>query len=696
MKVPYLRRALAMAVLALGTIAGPTPAAHAAEPEAKRDFDESGLAARIDDLGLSSIVVPEESLRSMELLRVELAGDATRDHRDVRLHPIYQSLLVQMALAHLTSGDIDSAQQLASQLESAGHPTPRSELVQAMIALRKGLNPQAYAGAKRVLAQLAPPCEDGQEADSVAKGCDALSAWAALDMLEREQLGLGANANAVVLSQRMVRLAEATHSTLRRAVSLAILARSEGVGDQREQAQIHIGQALELSLSHPVVNGYIKFFESRVLRLQGDTSERIRILDDCLATAESAHAAYLAAMARVNLSDAYLISEKPQKALELARLAIPVLQHYKDQQAEHVAHLNSGHALIALGRFEEARHEIALTASTGENNLDTTRRIRELRELDEAWTGVSQPLEALKLFHQERMLQQEANDRARDASLQTLSRTYDSARKQRDLELLQRQHELKEQQLDNARLGQKLGMSVAALAALSLLAIVLLMRRLRLSNRQLRRNQALLKAQSERDPLTDLANRRHFLAVMEQQEQQLFHGALLMIDIDHFKQINDVHGHGAGDVVIKEVAHRIQVAVREQDLVVRWGGEEFLVFVRKLPDEHLRLLAERVLQGVRGSAIQTESGALQVSVSIGFVQFPLMPDNLSVPWERAVNWADMLLYSAKAQGRNAAIGVAAVHPAPDTSLQQIEQDFEAACTQGQISLVHLPGPDMPS
>lgn len=694
MKGLQWRCVIAVCMLMLGVLPVSGTMALAAEAGARTGGDESGLAARIDELGLESALMPEESLRSLEMLRTELEGEAARTHRDAGQDPVYQSLLVQMAQAHVASGDIESAQQLASRLERTSHPTPRSELVHAMIALRRNMSQQAYASARQVLELLGPACQEGQEADALAKGCDVLSAWTALEMLQREQAGLGAYPIAVTQSERLVRLAEASRNTLRRAVSLAALARNEGFADRREQAQIHMSQALELSQGSPVVNGYIKFSQARLLKQQGNVSEQLRVLNDGLDSAESAHANYLAARARANLSDAYLSSNQAAKALALTRQAIPVLQHYKDRQAEHLAHLNATQALLMLGRFDEARHEISLLDSTRDNNVDTTARIRELRELDEAWTAAGQPLEALKLFHQERELQQIANNRARDASLQTLGRTYDSARKQRDLELLQREHQLKEQELHNSRLAQKLGMSVAALAALSLLSIVLLMRRLRQSNRQLRRNQALLKAQSERDPLTDLANRRHFLAVMEQQDQQLFQGALMMIDIDHFKQVNDQHGHGAGDAVIKEVAYRIRQAVREQDLVVRWGGEEFLVFVRKLPDEQLRQLAERVLHGVRGSAIETDDGPLQVSVSIGFVQFPLGPEHQSVPWERAVNWADMLLYSAKAQGRNAAIGIAAVNPTPDSNLQQIEEDFEAACTRGLISLVHLPGPSL--
>ena len=94
--------------------------------------------------------------------------------------------------------------------------------------------------------------------------------------------------------------------------------------------------------------------------------------------------------------------------------------------------------------------------------------------------------------------------------------------------------------------------------------------------------------QSERDPLTNLANRRHFLSVMQAEQarggaEAGFDGALLLVDIDHFKHVNDSHGHAAGDIVLCEVARRLNEAVRGDDLVVRWGGEEFLVLALKVP-----------------------------------------------------------------------------------------------------------------
>jgi diguanylate cyclase (GGDEF)-like protein len=171
-----------------------------------------------------------------------------------------------------------------------------------------------------------------------------------------------------------------------------------------------------------------------------------------------------------------------------------------------------------------------------------------------------------------------------------------------------------------------------------------------------------------------------------------FQGALMMIDIDHFKNVNDEHGHAAGDAVIVEVSRRIRAAVRDSDLVVRWGGEEFLVFAPERPGNDLAQMAERVLRSIGGEPIDTPDGPLRITASIGFASFPLGGSTLRLHWEQAVNWADMVLYKAKAEGRNRGVGIAAVEAPNADMLAAILQDFDAASLNGQVKLNVLLGP----
>jgi diguanylate cyclase (GGDEF)-like protein/PAS domain S-box-containing protein len=160
----------------------------------------------------------------------------------------------------------------------------------------------------------------------------------------------------------------------------------------------------------------------------------------------------------------------------------------------------------------------------------------------------------------------------------------------------------------------------------------------------------LLERRARTDPLTGLGNRRLLLlelgtAAAAQQPEPL---GVLMIDIDRFKDVNDTHGHAAGDEVLAEVARRIAAVVRGHDVVARWGGEEFCVL---LPDvasnAEVLEVAERIRGVVAQAPIRTAAGEIDVTVSVGAVRTRpgLEPPEL-------IGSADRALYSAKDAGRN--------------------------------------------
>ena len=174
--------------------------------------------------------------------------------------------------------------------------------------------------------------------------------------------------------------------------------------------------------------------------------------------------------------------------------------------------------------------------------------------------------------------------------------------------------------------------------------------------------------------------------------ERSFNGALMMVDVDHFKHINDTYGHGAGDAVLREIAHRLREILRETDMIVRWGGEEFLAFLPSVPRASLDEVARRLLTGIPARTIDYQGTALSVQVSIGFAPFPLAPGAGVVSWERAVNIVDMALYLAKGHGRNRAYGVRSVAGGDGVSLDKIEHDIEAAWRAGQVELSIVAGP----
>lgn len=156
---------------------------------------------------------------------------------------------------------------------------------------------------------------------------------------------------------------------------------------------------------------------------------------------------------------------------------------------------------------------------------------------------------------------------------------------------------------------------------------------------------------SLRDPLTGLGNRRHFRSVLERSIESVARSGesvlLLMMDIDHFKSINDTHGHLAGDQVLRGFAHGLQGNLRQSDIICRWGGEEFILLLKDTPPEQARLLAEKILQQTEQNRFDHNGTQLSITTSIGLAE--LHPDDAL---DQLIARADRALYRAKQTGRN--------------------------------------------
>jgi two-component system, cell cycle response regulator len=157
---------------------------------------------------------------------------------------------------------------------------------------------------------------------------------------------------------------------------------------------------------------------------------------------------------------------------------------------------------------------------------------------------------------------------------------------------------------------------------------------------------------SIRDSLTELFNHRHSLELLSNELHRVgrYEGGigLLLIDIDHFKAVNDAHGHQAGDHVLREIARRFRDRLRAVDAVGRYGGEEFLVILPHTTAEDARQTAERLRQAVADQPFRAGGREIGVSVSIGVASYPGTADNP----DALVREADAALYRAKQAGRN--------------------------------------------
>jgi len=169
---------------------------------------------------------------------------------------------------------------------------------------------------------------------------------------------------------------------------------------------------------------------------------------------------------------------------------------------------------------------------------------------------------------------------------------------------------------------------------------------------RLQESQEQLKQISITDELTGLRNRRYIMERLEDEFQRARRSGkpmgLIMLDLDYFKQINDMHGHQFGDVVLKAVASRMRSSIREYDLLGRVGGEEFFIVSPEAEVEETLGIAERIRELVRGEAISDGKREVNITISAGVTMLKEHDRDIDVLFSRA----DSALYSAKQQGRD--------------------------------------------
>jgi diguanylate cyclase (GGDEF)-like protein len=210
-----------------------------------------------------------------------------------------------------------------------------------------------------------------------------------------------------------------------------------------------------------------------------------------------------------------------------------------------------------------------------------------------------------------------------------------------------------------------------------------------------------------RDTLTRLHNRRYLQELMavesarlERDASDLAHGreptrtvatGIFMMDLDLFKQVNDTHGHAAGDAVLRQTGEALVHAMRRSDHVVRWGGEEFVAIARIAHVEDVRIIGEKLRAAIEAIEFALPDGrTLKKTLSVGFASMPFLPDpQRQLAWEQVLALADAALYVAKAEGRNRWVGVQvgdAPWDEPDATCADVVRDLRDAERRGLVRL----------
>ncbi|HSW05355.1 GGDEF domain-containing protein [Aquabacterium sp.] len=680
-----------------------TPATAADELEARLDVivrqGEDRIPAalgQIDTLAAQAATAGPAAQRALALARAELAARGT----DAALATRQRALAVTAARA------LDAGLAAADELYLQALRAARDDTAMLAESARRALSayeascktaaPPPATSAAAATATAASATATTPAAPAAAPACEYRRRWRLQQQLANQARLQHAAGAARGHARAALNLALAGSDSWRQAWSETELAMVANQDHELERAQQHLAQAQQIAARHddPRLAARLLFTEASLAADRGDGDRAQQALQQALLAARQASSPRLEAQAWNNLSDRALYTGRPADALSAALQGQALAAPLQLPHIERVLRNNAMLARVALGRQAEARRDFEALQAAWAADGATGMQVTSLREYSDALAQAGELKAALEMHHRERALTEALMAANRDAALAELRTRYDREAQQRNILQLERDNALKSAELANRGLSRKLWALGAGVLALAMTLLLLLVRRVRETNRRLERSHASLRVASERDALTGLANRRHFQAVLQAENQQAeFNGALLMVDIDHFKRINDEHGHAVGDSVLVEVARRVAAAVRGKDTVARWGGEEFLVLAPGLQRQDTDALAQRLLQAVAGAPVVLPTGVpLRVTVSIGHAVFPLPPHQVRLNPEQALNLVDMALYTAKSQGRNRAVGIVQADAADAEGLRQLEGDFERAWREGQVSLRIDTGP----
>lgn len=347
----------------------------------------------------------------------------------------------------------------------------------------------------------------------------------------------------------------------------------------------------------------------------------------------------------------------------------------------------------AAGRAQlgerEASRALALARDMGSREL-VRRAWEELAASQEAAGRYAEALASQKAF---KALSDSIFDEATSRRVASLELRYGQERRERESEQLRSEAAMYELAASR-RADQRDAIAVVALllGALGLVGYRRRAERTALAE-ELSMTDALTAARNRRYvqqmlPLdVAISVRRHRSAAERGTTPQEADIGIFLLDLDHFKRVNDEHGHAAGDRLLTELVGALHAACRETDVVARWGGEEFMVVSRFMDREQAPALAERLRAVVEGHVTTLQDGRrVRVTCSMGFAIFPFAPEAPELlGWEEVVSLADQGAYASKRSGRNAWTGyVRGDGPPPSDILHASPSEIERWVAEGRV------------
>ncbi len=495
------------------------------------------------------------------------------------------------------------------------------------------------------------------------------------------------------------------HRTLSKMRRLDSLASLYYTMQNPEKALVVVSEALALTsqVNSPRIIANLRQTQAMALSELRRYPEALVAYERSLQASQEANLPRLEALTLSNIADLYLRTENFVKAESVARQALKKAQAINDETALYNAKANIGFALGGQYKMNQAMEYLAPALAHSREQGDKADIAATVGEIGRMYERAKMFKEALEYTREEQKLNNEVFRADRAKAVAALQEQFDADQRQKQIELLARENQIKDADLRNGRLQQIIMLLGSTVAVFVGIFVFMLYRKVKQTNAQLAEVNQQLEFHSVRDPLTGLHNRRSFLELMKTRVENVENDrresdggnpdCLMILDIDHFKHINDTWGHAAGDAVLIEVAKRLRSAVRDSDQTMRWGGEEFLVFSPRTRPQQLAPMVERVLRSIGSTPVVVGNHSIPVTVSAGYIALPFsdIPEQ-QCNWEKAMQFADMALYLGKVNGRNRAYGLISLLQPSEQVLPLLEHDFSRVIKENMVEVNIIHGP----
>lgn len=416
-----------------------------------------------------------------------------------------------------------------------------------------------------------------------------------------------------------------------------------------QQAQNYIQQALELYRNNQYDNSLFEAIlygnSSAVYFANEEYQSSNHYLQLAIDAAEKTGSVNIRLITLADLARHHAKADNSDKALEIAQRCATLAEQQSTsrltlaicEEALAVAHMSKQNYPQAIHYANKVIE--ALNESEGEEIVWEAEVLSILARAYEQLGDYQQSLHQLK---KQMLLRQKYYDQFHNEEMLNERNSLERKLNLREIELLEATNELQQTRLQQQRWQTALfAFLFLTIGYFSLAAII-----------RLRRNNLKLHTLNTTDVLTGIHSRRHLehwlkkLDTTQSGSQYL----LCVIDIDHFKQFNDQHGHEVGDVVLKQTALTLKQSIRSQDVLVRWGGEEFIAIIPLHPTQKPQHTLERLRCKVERQTVRHHNRSFNVTISLGACC--CSKSSLLHRWEAVFSHADSALYQAKQAGRN--------------------------------------------